>query len=102
MLTYHEMRLVKATIPKLREQGERITTLMYGSMLKDHPELNNMFNTVNQVRIPFWPGESPSRKRRRDGQHEYSRLNIPGQPQATACVDVCDTRLCERHQLRHQ
>lgn len=50
MLTYHEMRLVKATIPKLREQGERITTLMYGSMLKDHPELNNMFNTVNQVR----------------------------------------------------
>lgn len=51
MLTYHEMRLVKATIPKLREQGERITTLMYGSMLKDHPELNNMFNTVNQVRV---------------------------------------------------
>lgn len=48
-LTYHEMRLVKATIPKLRESGETITTTMYGSMLKDHPELNNMFNTVNQV-----------------------------------------------------
>lgn len=51
MLTYHEMRLVKATIPKLREQGEKITTLMYGGMLRDHPELNNMFNTVNQVRL---------------------------------------------------
>lgn len=42
------MRLVKATIPKLREQGERITTIMYSSMLRNHPELNNMFNTVNQ------------------------------------------------------
>lgn len=49
ILTYHEMRLVKATVPKLRESGERITTLMYGSMLKAHPELNNMFNTVNQA-----------------------------------------------------
>lgn len=54
-LTYHEMRLVKATIPQLRESGETITTTMYGSMLKDHPELNNMFNTVNQVWKPTHP-----------------------------------------------
>lgn len=40
--------MVKATIPKLREQGERITTIMYSNMLRDHPELNNMFNAVNQ------------------------------------------------------
>lgn len=47
-LTYHEMRLVKSTIASLRDQGERITTIMYSRMLRDHPELNNMFNTVNQ------------------------------------------------------
>lgn len=47
-LTYHEMRLVKATIPSLRDQGERITTIMYSCMLRAHPELHNMFNTVNQ------------------------------------------------------
>lgn len=42
------MRLVKATIPSLRDQGEKITTIMYSCMLKNHPELNNVFNTVNQ------------------------------------------------------
>lgn len=48
-LTYHEMRLVKSTIPKLRAEGERITTVMYSSMLRNHPELNNYFNSVNQA-----------------------------------------------------
>ncbi|PSR83594.1 globin-like protein [Coniella lustricola] len=48
-LGYHQMRLVKATVPKLREQGERITTIMYTRMLRAHPELNNVFNTVNQA-----------------------------------------------------
>lgn len=48
-LSYHQMRLVKATIPALREQGETITSIFYRNMLRDHPELNNMFNTVNQA-----------------------------------------------------
>ncbi|KAF3769707.1 globin-like protein [Cryphonectria parasitica EP155] len=48
-LSYHQMRLVKATIPELRSQGERITEIMYGNMLRAHPELNNMFNSVNQA-----------------------------------------------------
>lgn len=48
-LSYHQMRLVKATIPALREQGETITTIFYRNMLNAHPELNNMFNTVNQA-----------------------------------------------------
>lgn len=47
ILSYHQMRLVKATIPQLREQGERITSIMYNNMLRNHPELNNMFNRVN-------------------------------------------------------
>lgn len=46
-MTYQQARLVKATIPALREDGERITTLLYKNMLRDHPELNNYFNSVN-------------------------------------------------------
>lgn len=48
-LSYHQMRLVKATIPALREQGETITAIFYRNMLRAHPELNNMFNAVNQA-----------------------------------------------------
>lgn len=48
-LSYHQMRLVKATIPSLREQGETITSIFYRNMLRAHPELNNMFNSVNQA-----------------------------------------------------
>ncbi|TPX07271.1 uncharacterized protein E0L32_010865 [Thyridium curvatum] len=47
-LTYQQSKLVKNTVPALREHGERITSLFYNSMLRDHPELNNYFNTVNQ------------------------------------------------------
>ncbi|ROV92314.1 hypothetical protein VSDG_07266 [Cytospora chrysosperma] len=48
-LTYQQMRLVKATIPALREKGEKITTIFYKTMLHAHPELNNFFNSVNQA-----------------------------------------------------
>lgn len=48
-LSYQQMRLVKATIPTLREKGETITTIFYKEMLKNHPELNNYFNSVNQA-----------------------------------------------------
>lgn len=48
-LSYHQTRLVKATIPALREQGETITAIFYRNMLAAHPELSNMFNAVNQA-----------------------------------------------------
>ncbi|KAK4242699.1 putative flavohemo protein [Achaetomium macrosporum] len=47
-LTYQQSKLVKDTIPALRERGEQITTTFYRNMLRDHPELNNVFNSVNQ------------------------------------------------------
>jgi nitric oxide dioxygenase len=48
-LTYKQSQLVKSTIPALREHGERITTIFYMNMLREHPELNSYFNTVNQA-----------------------------------------------------
>lgn len=48
-LTYKQTQLVRGSIPALREQGERITTLFYRNMLTAHPELNNYFNAVNQA-----------------------------------------------------
>lgn len=47
-LTYQQTKLVKDTIPALKEHGERITSIFYKTMLTDHPELNNYFNSVNQ------------------------------------------------------
>src|ERR1044071_4727206 len=47
-LTYQQSKLVKDTIPALREHGEKITSLFYKNMLRNHPELNNYFNSVNQ------------------------------------------------------
>ena len=46
-LSYNETKLVKGTIPSLKEHGEHIATVFYKSMLRNHPELNNYFNTVN-------------------------------------------------------
>lgn len=46
-LTYQETKLVKNTIPVLREHGEHIATVFYKTMLKEHPELNDYFNSVN-------------------------------------------------------
>lgn len=47
-LTYQQSKMVRDTIPALREHGEQITTTFYRNMLRDHPELNNYFNSVNQ------------------------------------------------------
>ncbi|KAK3329514.1 globin-like protein [Apodospora peruviana] len=47
-LTYQQSKLVKDTVPILREHGERISTIFYRTMLSEHPELNDYFNTVNQ------------------------------------------------------
>jgi len=46
-LTYQQTKLVKDTIPVLREHGERISTIFYRTMLTEHPELNDYFNGVN-------------------------------------------------------
>lgn len=48
-LSYQQMRLVKATVPALKEKGEVITSIFYKNMLRAHPELNNYFNSVNQA-----------------------------------------------------
>lgn len=48
-LTYKQSVLVQSSIPVLREHGETITTLFYANMLRAHPELHDMFNTVNQA-----------------------------------------------------
>ncbi|KAI5460223.1 globin-like protein [Mariannaea sp. PMI_226] len=48
-LSYKQVQLVKGTIPALREQGETITTIFYETLLRDHPELNNVFNRVNMI-----------------------------------------------------
>ncbi|KAK3899203.1 globin-like protein [Staphylotrichum tortipilum] len=47
-LSYQQAKLVKDTVPALRDHGEQITTTFYKNMLRDHPELNNYFNSVNQ------------------------------------------------------
>jgi nitric oxide dioxygenase len=48
-LTYQQTRLVRGTIPALREHGEEITTIFYKEMLAAHPQLHNYFNSVNQA-----------------------------------------------------
>ncbi|KAL7621666.1 hypothetical protein AAE478_008993 [Parahypoxylon ruwenzoriense] len=47
MLNSKETLLVKETIPALRQHGEHISTVFYKTMLRDHPDLNNYFNSVN-------------------------------------------------------
>ncbi|KAI8631625.1 globin-like protein [Xylariaceae sp. FL1651] len=46
-LTRQEAELVNETIPALRQHGEHISTVFYKTMLRDHPELNHYFNSVN-------------------------------------------------------
>ncbi|KAH8734705.1 globin-like protein [Ilyonectria robusta] len=48
-LSYQQSKLIRGTIPALTDHGERITTIFYRNMLRDHPELNDYFNTVNQA-----------------------------------------------------
>ncbi|KAI1818643.1 globin-like protein [Poronia punctata] len=46
-LTRREADLVNETIPALCQHGEHISTIFYKTMLRDHPELNHYFNSVN-------------------------------------------------------
>jgi nitric oxide dioxygenase len=47
-LSYQQTKIVKSTIPILQDHGEELASTFYGTMIKDHPELNNYFNTANQ------------------------------------------------------
>jgi nitric oxide dioxygenase len=48
-LTKEQVAIIKATAPILKEYGNTITTLFYSTMIKENPELNNIFNTTNQA-----------------------------------------------------
>lgn len=47
-LSYQQAKIVKATIPLLQDRGEELASTFYRTMITDHPELNNYFNTANQ------------------------------------------------------
>ncbi|KAJ9635191.1 hypothetical protein H2199_008677 [Coniosporium tulheliwenetii] len=44
-----EAATIKATVPVLSEHGNTITKVFYKNMLTAHPELNDIFNTANQI-----------------------------------------------------
>ncbi|KAK9366603.1 hypothetical protein V1509DRAFT_629509 [Lipomyces kononenkoae] len=48
-LTKEQTEIIKATVPVVQEHGVRITTVFYGNMLREHPELNAVFNTTHQT-----------------------------------------------------
>ena len=48
MLSDQHREIIKATVPALKAHGETITSTFYGTMLKAHPELLNLFNPANQ------------------------------------------------------
>lgn len=48
-LTPNQVQLIKATVPILQAHGNTITTVFYKNMLTECPELNDVFNTANQV-----------------------------------------------------
>jgi nitric oxide dioxygenase len=48
-LTPDQVKIIKATVPVLQEHGNTITTAFYKNILEDVPELNGVFNNLNQV-----------------------------------------------------
>ena len=48
-LSYAQSKLIQGTLPALREHGEQISSIFYATMLHEHPDLKNHFNTVNQA-----------------------------------------------------
>lgn len=48
-LTPEQVKLIKATVPILKEHGITITTRFYNNMISEHTELREIFNTANQV-----------------------------------------------------
>jgi len=47
-LTSEQTEIIKSTVPILKQHGGHITDVFYGSLLKENPELNNIFNQANQ------------------------------------------------------
>lgn len=47
-MTPQHIELVKSTVPVLRENGVALTSYFYQRMLKNNPELNNVFNLDHQ------------------------------------------------------
>ncbi|MFD1927639.1 NO-inducible flavohemoprotein [Sporosarcina siberiensis] len=48
MLSQDTMKIIKSTVPVLEQHGNTITTVFYKNMFEAHPELLNVFNSVNQ------------------------------------------------------
>lgn len=48
-LTPDQVQIIKSTVPVLQEHGNQITTHFYDTLLKEKPELNNVFNQANQA-----------------------------------------------------
>ncbi|WP_199609605.1 NO-inducible flavohemoprotein [Flocculibacter collagenilyticus] len=48
MLTTHDIKIVKSTVPLLEAGGVAITRHFYQRLFKHHPELKNIFNMSNQ------------------------------------------------------
>lgn len=47
-LTKEQSQIITATVPVLARYGTQICTVFYANMLREVPELNNIFNTSNQ------------------------------------------------------
>lgn len=48
-LTEDQINIIKATVPVVQEHGTTITTVFYKNMLTENPDLNDYFNTTNQL-----------------------------------------------------
>ena len=49
-MTPHQIELIKATVPVLKEHGVTLTTHFYKRMLNGNPELRNVFNVAHQAK----------------------------------------------------
>ena len=47
-LSENQIAIVKATAPVLKEHGVAITTVFYDNLIRENPELNNIFSTSSQ------------------------------------------------------
>ncbi|KAK9372676.1 globin-like protein [Lipomyces chichibuensis] len=48
-LTSEQVKIVKSTVPVLETYGAIVTAHFYSNMLRENPELKNIFNTTNQT-----------------------------------------------------
>lgn len=47
MLTNEEIKIIKETVPLLKDEGQNITSIFYKRLFEEHPELKNVFNQTN-------------------------------------------------------